>query len=394
MSEAQTATENVVEEQIQDNGNAISNALQNMVFGEDKPVEHTVAETNLHQEEVKPDAQAAQVEVVEPTWFKNRGWDSEEVADNEIKTLREKAEKTFEYKNEESKKIAEYINEGKEEDLYKYLDIKRRVEKLSTAELADKNIAAELVKFGIQKDNPTLNAEEVEFLFNEKYSIPEKPVQGDLEDETDYQTRLNVWQHQTNTIEKRLVIEAKMQQPKLSQLKTELVLPEIKRENQSQQKMPTQEELAAFAKERDNFLQSATKTINDFNGFNVQVKDKDVDYTVGYIPSQEERTFINGKIQKFAQSGFDANAIFKEDWVGADGKTLNVNKMTEDLSRIYFGKNADSKLAFDSANKRLEAYLKEKKQVDLSATVVKGTFNPNKNQNETVSDKLREAMFG
>src|SRR5574337_279151 len=38
----------------------------------------------------------------------------------ELKTLREKAAKGYEYKNDDSKKIAEYINEGKEDELYGY----------------------------------------------------------------------------------------------------------------------------------------------------------------------------------------------------------------------------------------------------------------------------------
>ncbi len=394
-NEQTTTTENEVVNE-QPTSNSISQTLQAMVFGSEAP---TNTQTDIHETQTTtaPTAEAEPTEetdILEPgAYLKNKwGWDSEEAADNEIKSLREKAGKAFEYKNDDSRKIAEYINEGKEDELYKFLDTKKRVEKLSASDLSDKNIAAELVKFGISKDNPTLNADEVEFLFYEKYAIPEKPTQGNLEDDDDYAARVNVWERQASNAEKRLIIEAKMQQPKLAQLKTELVLPEIQRNNQTQTQQPSQEELAAFAKERENFLQSATKSINDFNGFNVQVKDKDVNYNVGYTPSQEEKNLIQSKIQKFAQSGFDANALFAEDWVEADGKTLNVKKMTEDLSMIYFGKNANNKLAFDSGNKRLEAYLKDKKQIDI-VKQPQGTFVPNQGAN-TISEKLQELVFG
>ena len=140
--------------------NDVFNNLQASAWMDEIATEQFPPQTNLHQEEVKADAPPTEdTEVLEPNaWLKQKwGWDTEEVADNEIKALREKAAKSFEYKNDDSRKIAEYINEGKEDELYKFLDIKKRVEKLSTAELTDKSIAAELVKFGIQKDNPTLN---------------------------------------------------------------------------------------------------------------------------------------------------------------------------------------------------------------------------------------------
>ncbi len=400
MDNEQTTESEVVNEQPTTTN--VSQTLQAMVFGGEVSSNQNGTENGVHETqaaatttaEVAPTANE-ETDILEPnTYLKNKwGWETEEAADNEIKSLREKASKAFEYKNDDSRKLAEYINEGKEDELYKFLDTKKRVEKLATSELTDKNIAAELVKFGIQKDNPQLDASEVEFLFYEKYAIPEKPIQGEFEDEADYAAKLNVWQLQATNAEKRLIIEAKMQQPKLAQLKTELVLPEIQRNNQPQQQQRTQEELAAFAKERETFLQSATQSINSFNGFSEQVKDKDVDYSVAYTPSQEERALINAKIQKFAQSGFDANAVFADEWVEADGKTINVKKMTEDLSNIYLGKSARSKMAFDSGNKRLEAYLKDKKQIDI-VKQPQGTFTLDKGGAANVSEKLQELVFG
>jgi hypothetical protein len=298
----------------------VSGILGSMVFENSVPPPTEIAvetEQATITTETETGTKPPEEEILdESSYLKNKfGWDSEEVALNEIKTLREKAEKNFEYKNEDSKKLAEYINEGKIDDLYQFLDTQKRIDRLSKADLSDKNIAAELVKFGLQKDNPNLDQNDIEFLFNEKYSLPEKPQQSELETDDEYAQKVSVWQAQVNTMERRLVIEAKMQQPKMAQLKSELVLPKIEQANQQQQPQASQEDLDAFKKLQDSFVESAKKTVDGFNGFNVQVKDKDVDYTVSYTPSPEARVTINSKLQQFANAGFDANAILADRWV-------------------------------------------------------------------------------
>jgi len=314
------------------------------------------------------------------------GWDSEEVALNEVKALREKSTQTFEYKNEESKKIAAYINEGKIDDLYSFLDMQKKVEKLSTADVSDKNTASELVKFGIQKDNPNLSSDDVDFLFSKKFSVPKEPVQRADELDEDFAERQSTWAENKNDIERQLIIEAKMAQPKMAQLKTELVLPDIQKQNQEAGSQISQEDLDFYDKQKEAVLQSIPQAVGSFNGFAVQVKDKDVDYTTSYTPSKEDKEFISGKIKAFAESGFNSNVLFLEKWVNED-RTINVNQMTEDLSRVYFGKNSDQKLAIDSANKRIEAYIKGKKNINVNETNENGNFNPaNKSGQEVLVD--------
>jgi hypothetical protein len=359
------------------------NALQESAFGSDAPIE-TVAETV----ETVNDAPIAEQATDTNTFLKNKwGWDNEEAADTEIKSLREKAEKNFEFKNEDSKKVAEYIIEGKEDDLYAFLDNKKKVEKLSTANVEDINVAAQLVKFDLRNANKNLNEDEIDFLFNEKYATPEKPIQGEFEEDDDYNSKVKIWEKQVSNIEKRMIIEAKMAQPKLAQLKSELVLPNISKE--SSQVQPTQEDLTAAKEQQDSFIKFAESKAKDFTGFSVQVKDKDVNYTVSYAPSQEEKTLVTNKLKEFAESGFNANALLADRWVAEDGKTIKVEKMVKDLSRLYADDKATQKLVLDASNKRIEAYLKEKKQINVNGLSQNGQFNPS--NNTTVLDEVREA---
>lgn len=369
--------------------------LQSMAW-DDKPIEQTKEEPIVEKKKGEVDTttntSTESKEGLEPNvYLKNKwGFENEEAADNEIKTLREKATKGYEYKNPESQKVAEYINEGKTDELYQYLDTQKRIDKLSKADLSDKSLAAELVKFGLQRDNPTLNSEDIEFLFNQKYSIPAKPIHDiDNESDEDYAQRLDSWKLQVQNIERGLVIEAKMNQPKLAQLKTELVLPNIQKENQQQFKQPTQEDLVAAKQLQDSFVQYAEKSVTDFKGFDVQVKDKDVNYTGSYNLTKEQKAPIANAMKQFAETNFDANAVFAERWLNAD-KTINVNAMIKDLARIYNGESMDSKLVLDAANKQMASFIKEKKQINVGEQQQQKTFEPTKTEK---LDSIREQAF-
>ncbi len=365
----------------------LSSILQEAAFGDNPIVDKKVEEKKIEEKKEDDD------EILEPKdWLKGE-FDTDDVnvlkaEREELKSAKEKLKK-FEI-DENGFKVLDYLKPENEDKLYEYLDNKKKISKLSTADVSDKNIAAELVKYGIKKDNPTLKDDEVDFLFNERFSIPEKPVQGDLEEDDDFKAKVSNWEKQKETIEKRLVIEAKINQPRIAELNTKLTLPNIEREIQGK-KEPTQEELAAFNTAKDSFLQSVQNVNKDFSGFTANVKNKDVDYNVAYTPSQEERNVIQDRLKTFAESNFDANSIFFDRWVSKD-KSLNIQQMTEDLSRIFMGKNSDAKIANEAANKRMELYLQEKKQIDIKQTNEEGKLTLDKG-NETVEDKLRERML-
>lgn len=329
-------------------------------------------------------------EIIEPVeWLKREyGVDNPEILKQEreeLKTLREKTAKGYEYKNDESKKVAEYINEGKIDDLYKFLDTQKRVDKLLAADLSDKNTAAELVKFGIQKDNPTLTSDEVDFLFNEKYAIPQKPTQAADELDEDYQVKIQSWQNQVANIEKRLIIEAKMNQPKLAQLKTEIVLPEISKP-QVQSNEPTKEQVEALEKVRQNFLNKLESDYAKVEGFSTKVKDESVELPISYKIPDEAKNAIKGSLQE----GFDLNEYMDKRWFDANGnpKIENIfydRYVLENLDKILSG------VANNAANQRLQHYIKSQKNQDLNSNTHQQTFQPNENGKSNVSPYSKDA---
>lgn len=301
-----------------------------------------------------------------------------------------KEQKPFEFKDEYSRKVFDSIKEGKDDDVYSYLHNKKQLERLEKLSISNTKEAAEIIKANLQfkHQNEGLTTEDIDFLYNKRYSMPSKPVQGVDQTDEEYAAVLDNWKESVAEKEREIIIEAKLARPELSKYKNELVFPDIQREIPQQQL--SQEDLDKQSKFKESVLKSAGDSINNFKGFSANVKNKDVDYNLSYGLSNEEKGFITSKIQSFVENGFDANALFAENWVSKEG-VLNTDKMIEDLSNLYFAQRASQKFANDSANQRLEMYLKEKKNINVTETIPNGTFEPEK---KSQSQVLQERFWG
>src|ERR1700739_246454 len=115
-----------------------------------------------------------------------KSWDEIKALKTEAEQLRSKAQTPAEIKfaNDQSKKLFEAWAEGKEDDVYSYLDTKR---KLSAAVNLP---AAEAIKLHLQQTNPHFKPEDVEDVFEERYSLPKKPVQSVGEDAEEFSERM------------------------------------------------------------------------------------------------------------------------------------------------------------------------------------------------------------
>jgi hypothetical protein len=311
-------------------------------------------------------------------------WDSAASQIEELKKLKESPSLNFE--NEDSRKFYEYAKEQKEDELFKFLEDKRKIDKLANSDIKDTNVAAEIVKLSMYQKNKELDPTEIDFLFNEKFQKPAKPDQKYDELDSDYEDRVSAWESRVNEIEKRLIIEAKLAKPELEKIKSNLILPDISPKQISEQ--PSQEALEAQKKYMENYYSSLDKAINSFEGFSATVKDEGVDFNVAYTPTTEEKQAVANQLKDFANNNLDANMIFAERWVNDDG-SINVNQMTKDLFLLQNEGKITQKYVNDAANKRLAMHLKKQSNINLSGTG--GTFTPDSQQSEM--DKLAAIMF-
>lgn len=314
-------------------------------------------------------------------------WDEAKKVVDEYRQLKEKGS-DLNFANEDSKRLFEYLKEGKEDELYSFLSEKKKLEKLVSADV-NETVAADIVKFAWQKKYSSLTPEQIEYKFNKQFAIPKEPVQTDLETDDEFASRKSEWEAKVKEVQMDLMIEANLAKPDIEKYKTELILPEIKGSTKANEVTP--EDRESFDKAKNAFLQSAKEIVDKFNGFEASVEDKDVKYNVNYAASAEEKTLVSNKIQEFAESGFDANALLAERWVSEDGKSLNVEQMVKDLSMLYNSDKVYQKMVTEAANKRIEAYLKEKKQINISEQTISRTSQFG--QPENVGDKIRERMF-
>lgn len=328
-------------------------------------------------------------------WLKNEfNWESPDVAKAEITELRKLKDappvvQEIKFADDQSKLIHELIRDGKRKEVKEFLDTQDKLETYASANV-DKDNAEAIIKLGMSVKNKNLTPQEIDFQYKQEYTALKEPVQKATEDDDDFKERMDEWKEKYSTVEMKRVIAAKMLQPELEKLKSQIVLPEVsKKDTQESGKKPSPEELEAFDKTKSSFLQTSEAIVKGFTGFSASVKDKDVDIQVGYVPSQEEKNLVSGKLKEFAESGFNANALLAERWVNDDG-SLKVDQMVKDLSRIYMDDSVSQKLVNDAAAQRLELYLKGKKNINLNDTKQPGDFVPN---NKTSHEQLQEKFW-
>ena len=399
MSEEATST---VVEQAQGNGlpQEAQQSFQDAIWGkmdtpatEEQPAAETVKETveqpaaTIKEEE----------ELIDPKdWLKREfEVDDADVLKQQLKEYKElktnPVPSEYKFENEDSQRLAEAISKGDRKEVLRILETQQQVENLVAAEVND-DTAESIIKLGLKLKNKDLTDAEINHKFNRQYGIPKEPIKGEFDDDTEFEQKHDAWKEKVAEIKMDKIIDAKTMKPELLKANSELKLPEINKENKNNQVEPSAEELEKFNQAKNTFIQSAKQVVEGFTGFTAQVKDKDVDYSVGYTPSVEEKNLISEKLNQLAESGFDANALFAERWYDNTTQTFKVEQMTKDLSRMLIGENADKKLAFDSANKRMEMFLKEKKNVIVNEGNRNSTFQPN--PATTSSEKLQADFWG
>lgn len=301
----------------------------------------------------------------------------------QLKKLKEEApSQTF--ANDESKVLYQAWLEGKKDEVLDYLSNQKRIEKLATGEV-NANSAEEIVKLTIKQRNQSLTDDEVEFLFNEKFSIPSKPTQKADEYDDDYNARLTEWEEKSQLVQKRLIIEAKMSQPEIEKLKSELVLPNIQNANQLSAEQE-QEELQMNAEIRKQFEQSLETDYKSFDGFNVTFKDENagIEIPISYVPTEEEKVSLKNQL-----SDFDHTEYFGNRWFSADGKPQVKNMMADK----YFLENKEKimqKVANEAAQQMRLKMIAMQSNINLKGNSNQQTFMPQNNE----MDALAATIFG
>ena len=310
------------------------------------------------------------------------GFDSFEQAEQEFKRVKEFKEPEFDFKDDTSKTLFNAIKEGKTEEVYDILNQQKKLEKLITGEI-NANLAVDIIKTNIANKYKDLNADEVDLLFYENYYTPAKPEQGYDETDEDYSQKVKTWESQVEYAQKKMIIDAKVYRPELAKLKSELVLPDIYKqaEKQAEYEAKSKADSEYEQEARAIYEKALNSDFNSFSGFNVSVKDAEVEIPISFNVGEDERVSMKNELDDF-----DTESYFNGRWFTEDGKP-NIQQIMADK---YLLENRDKilqKVANEAASQRLLAHLKKSGNVNLNPITPQGTPTQNPNaQMDSLAD--------
>lgn len=392
-----TTTEN---NQQQDNSVAIANAI----WGESAPakIEQTQADTtatNTNTATTTTQTTETQEEVLDINeWLKREiGVDSADAFKNEWSEYGKlKAQpKVEEHKwaNDESKRIASLINEGKYDDVRRVLNQQADLLRLENYDISNVAQASEIIKANLQFKHKDLDAKQIDRLYARQYSMPEKPQQGDQSDD-DYTLSLEQWQRQVQEKEEDIMIDAKIAKPELGNHKSQIVFPDIPKTDNTGQQGPSQEDLAAQQAFRNDFVQKLGTDYRNFNGYSTIAKDGEVELPISYGLNDDEKLAFNPTIQKAVDN---IQGFLDKDlgWWNDETKSFNINKMQEDLYLLLNRDKVLSKFAGEGAAQRYQHHLKISNNIKLSGVnnqmdIPTGQVLDEKARNQKVADAIWE----
>ena len=316
-------------------------------------------------------------------------YDDWDTAKNEIESLKAKAQTPAEikYANEQSKKLALAFQAGKIDEVYEILDKEIKLSKLTSAEV-NEDTAPAIIKAQMKEKYKGLTDSQIEYKFNKQFGIPKKPEQLATETAEEYEEVLKDWEEKKADVKMEMLIEANLAKPELEKLKSELKYPEVAELAQTE-KEPTPEELAEAKKNMEAFIQKADEAVKNFDGFNVEYKDKDVQINSQYKLSDEEKTSVSGAMKLLAENNYNSNAIFAERWVN-DDMTFNFSQMAKDLAILESHEKSAEKFISDAAAKSKVQFIKEKHNIDLG----KESGGDLQLENKEAQKKNEDAIWG
>jgi hypothetical protein len=300
------------------------------------------------------------------------GFDTVDEAEEEFIRLIEEREKSpsFDFSDDISRTLFDAIREGKTDDVYNILTEQKRLEKLTTAEVTP-DLAFDIIKTNLQNKYQDLTSEEVDLLFYESYNFPPKPEQGYEDTDEEYKEKLQNWEAQVDFIERRMVIDAKVIRPELNKLKSDLQLPDIYGFGEYESRLQQEAEILDYA--RSSYEKALDSQFNSFSGFNVSVKDEEVEIPITFNVADEERLALKQEL-----SDFDGEAYLENRWFNEAGepnvKQIMADKyVLENLPRIL------QKVANEAASQRLLAHLKKTGNITLNQQTPQGAVQQSPN---------------
>ena len=280
---------------------------------------------------------------------------------DEILQLADKPNTTdINFANETSKKVFEYLKEGKVDE---FLNVYQQQQKLTNLEKLDTD---NVLKLKMKYENPELSDDEIEEEFNYKYNLEQPDIDEDLDSPEEIAKEKKRFEREKINMERLKKKDLKEAKDFLKSKKEEIVLPDI--ETSSTQQLQSNDVDEAAVKEfRDKYLNTIPTTIDDIVGFGSKYKDSELEFETTYVIDPQDKAGLKDKMQNFTLQDY-----FVPRYINDDG-TFDTETIAHDL---YVIENLD---------KIIEAHVSQAVN-QTKSSFVKGLKNAN--FQESVSRRL------
>lgn len=308
-------------------------------------------------------------ELTSRTGGKYKSWE-------ELTTRLSEEKQDIAFTNDESKRIFDYLREGKVDDVLQVYNEQKRLASLKTMTDAD------VVKLAMEYKQVGLKDDDIHEEFLAKYQLekPEAPNPDEYLDEDAqakaekiYEKDLKRYEKEQKSLDRKLKQEAVEARDYLDSLKKDIVLPEINTiEKDTEADEAEIKRRAAEAKqERDLYLNSLDKSFNEFKEIPLKVTDEGVSFDGKFEIDEAERQQLKKDLtEKNVLDDLLLSRYIKED--GYDTKQL-----MEDLYWLQNKEKIISSAIKQALSKGKLENIKETKNIDLEAGH-KENFEPSK----------------
>jgi hypothetical protein len=287
-------------------------------------------------------------------------------AENTGSETTEQSKVIFEWESEVAKEIYENLTNGNISDVADILYEQKVLSEL------DKMSESDILKLKIAYDYPELTPNEIEEEFASKYSV-DKDFDDSLMTDAEIASKKKQIEKQEKLIARELKKDVSEAKDYLQTLKQDISFPDILSQFQEQSqstvntedivsqylKSQEEEQSKVYQQSREMYENSIADGLKNFEGFNVNYKDEEVQFDGKYSLSPEEKMQLQNDLKDFDLESFYGPRYYK------DGK-YDTKQLAED---IYFLQNRDkivNSMVTQAVSKAKADLLKGMKNIDYS----------------------------
>jgi hypothetical protein len=210
--------------------------------------------------------------------------------------------------NETSKKVFEYLKEGKVDEIMSVYQQQKQLEGI------DKLDTDAVLKLRLKYENPELTDSELQDEFESRYGVEQPDIDEDLDDAADIEKAKKRYEREKSAMERLKKKDLKEAKDFLQEKKQEIVLPDIAT-SKSQEQVPQGNEVdeAAIKEFRDKYVKSIDSAMNEVTGFGTKYKDDELDFQTAFVIDQAEKQNLKQSLEKFTLQDYFVPRYIKED---------------------------------------------------------------------------------